>query len=443
MPLPPGSSLPDEGDADPRSAELPTLDEMRTQVRAYYLRSNLGDLERLFDPLDEISIYLQYWYIVENSNEVGQKDLLDKAADGSRYSDVHVQANPPIRNFQARYGFDDVVLADVDSGRIVYSTAKEVDFGTSLKDGPYAMTSIGHVFQQAARATWKGYYAFVDYSPYLPSREAPASFIAAPIFDNDKKIGVAILQMSIQWIDSIMTENAGLGMTGEAYLVGRDRLFRSNSRFLAELGVATTIINPEIVVDTQATRGELQGQAADTRVINDYRGKRVLSSWMPIRVYEPMYQGEMPVTWTLIAEIDLSEVRGPVRAVATFAVVVCALSALLVLWISYLISARFTRESRRQAGLVSGIGDSTGSLASASEELSSVSQLLSANAEETTAQANVVSSSAEQVSASAQSLATGVDNLSASVREIAESRQRGGTRGQPLRPNGLGGERSN
>ncbi len=424
-------------EADPESAlplatAPPTLDEMRAQVDAYYQgqfaktyeEHNRGaslELAPLTKPLSDTTVYLQYWYISHNLHPLGKKAELDAADDGSRYSEVHKQVHPPLRNFKKRYEFYDIFLVDIDSGMILYSTEKEVDFGTSLENGPYAMSNLGRVYRKAARANWKGYYAFADYEHYQPSYELPASFIAAPVFNDGKKIGVVIFQMPIGWIDSIMTENAGLGNTGEAYLVGPDKLFRSNSRFLRELGVETTIINPKHKVETKATASHSTEELTDTQVITDYRGQSVLSSWMRIPVHEPMQQGDQPVIWTLVAEIDMSEVRGPVRAVATFAGLVCALAIALVLWVSYLISQRFTREARRQAKLVTGIAENTGSMASASEELSSVSQLLSANAEQTTAQANVVSSAAEQVSANTHALATGVDNLSASVREIAAS----------------------
>jgi methyl-accepting chemotaxis protein len=429
---------PGEAGSEKSPATRPNLKDMQRQVRAYYendfLRNyallkgtrgagqrELPNAERLYESLDETAIYLQYWYICQNPNETGKRERLDAASDQSRYSAVHEKYHGIIRNFKQRYGFYDMFLVDIDSGTIVYSTDKEVDFGTSLKNGPYATAGIGRAFQQSAAATWKGFHAFVDFGHYPPSYGEPASFVSAPIYDRDKKIGVAIAQVPIRRLDELMAQRTGLGDTGEAYLVGPDKLFRSNSRFLDQLGVTTTIINPAVKVDTEAVRSSLNEGTIATREVKDYRGIDVLSSFMPITVYEPMQDGVAPVTWVQIAKIDWEELRRPVRAIANFSAIVFAISALLVLWISYLFSRRFTREARRQAGLVNGIAENTQSLASASEELSSVSQLLSANAEETTAQANVVSSAAEQVSANAQTMATGVVNLSASVREIASS----------------------
>ena len=70
---------------------------------------------------------------------------------------------------------------------------------------------------------------------------------------------------------------------------------------------------------------------------------------------------------------------------------------------------------------IGSIADNASALASASEELSSVSTQMSANAEETSTQANVVSAASEQVSQNVHTVATGVDELNSAIREIAKN----------------------
>jgi methyl-accepting chemotaxis protein len=60
-------------------------------------------------------------------------------------------------------------------------------------------------------------------------------------------------------------------------------------------------------------------------------------------------------------------------------------------------------------------------LASASQELISVSQQMAANAEETATQANVAAAAAEQVSKNVSTVATGTEEMGASIKEIAKS----------------------
>jgi methyl-accepting chemotaxis protein len=71
--------------------------------------------------------------------------------------------------------------------------------------------------------------------------------------------------------------------------------------------------------------------------------------------------------------------------------------------------------------MINGIGQNATSLASASEELTSISTQMSANAEETNAQAGVVSAASEQVSKNIQTVATAAEEMTASIKEIAKS----------------------
>ena len=61
------------------------------------------------------------------------------------------------------------------------------------------------------------------------------------------------------------------------------------------------------------------------------------------------------------------------------------------------------------------------SLATASEEMTSLSQQMSATAEETSAQAGVVSAASEEVSRNLQTVATSTEEMSATIKEIAKN----------------------
>jgi methyl-accepting chemotaxis protein len=65
--------------------------------------------------------------------------------------------------------------------------------------------------------------------------------------------------------------------------------------------------------------------------------------------------------------------------------------------------------------------ESSGALASSSEELTAVSHQMAGNAEETATQANVVSAASEQVSKNVSSVASAAEEMQASIREIAKN----------------------
>lgn len=411
------------------------LEQYRKQVRGFYetdfsqeyidQNGTEPPIDALFSSLDDDAVYFQYQYIKANPNPLGAKGTLDAASDGSTYAELHSRFHPAIRSYQTKFDYYDIFLVDIESGDVVYSVFKEIDYMTSLKTGAHANSSIGTVFSQAATALSKDTIAFADYQHYLPSYGAPASFIASPIFDEAQEaIGVAIFQMPVGRINAIMSERTGLGETGETYAVGDDHLFRNDSNFLADFGVTTTIINPEITVDTAASRsalGKTGGGMSDTRIVTDHRGTPVLSSWEPITVHKASRGLGRDVRWALISEVTLAEIQSPIATLKRYALSILAVATILVLFVSWLFAVRFNRESERQSRLIGGIADNTQTLASASEELTSVSHQLSSNAEETTSQANLVSVAAEQVSVNSQTVSNGVENLSSSIREIAQS----------------------
>jgi methyl-accepting chemotaxis protein len=380
-------------------------------------------VQPLVDGLPDAAAWLQDLYIRRNDNPLGSKHLLDAADDGSAYSQAHATFHPIFRNFLARLGIYDFFLIDAESGTIVYSVFKEIDFATSLFNGSFSGTSFARACKEALSSGRRDTVAFGPFEQYLPSFDAPASFIAAPVYEGRDLRGVVVFQLPVDRMNAIIGETVGMGETGETYVVGPDRLFRSESRFTRDLGVKTTIINPKIKVDSAAVRSAIDEGASGTALIRDYRNQSVLSSWTPVTIHRDPASPRQSVRWALISEIDEAEVLAPAHRLRRFAQAIFGVTALGVLAVSTGIARRLTQEARRQAALVAGIVDNTHALASSSEELTSVSQQMSAAAEETTAQANLVSAAAEQVSGNARIVSGSIENLVTSIHEIARSAQ--------------------
>ncbi|MGR3301013.1 MAG: hypothetical protein ACUZ8I_00775 [Candidatus Scalindua sp.] len=74
-----------------------------------------------------------------------------------------------------------------------------------------------------------------------------------------------VIEIPFSHLDAIMTHRAGLGETGEMYLVGDDGYMSSNSRFPEE----PTVLQKE--VDTEATM-EALNRIVGKKIIKDYRG---------------------------------------------------------------------------------------------------------------------------------------------------------------------------
>jgi class 3 adenylate cyclase len=350
-------------------------------IDGYYQESYLPRLAQLnegqpianlYEPSTAPSQYLQYHYIANNSNPVGSKQKLDDPDDGSSYSAFHAKYHPVLEKYHDRFGYYDLFLIDPDNGAIVYSIFKEVDYATSLKTGPYRNSNLAAAVDAAIEAKGKGYVKIVDFDHYKPSYGAPAAFIAAPIFDGDEFVGVLALQFPVDDINRVMTGNKnwvkdGLGESGETYLVGSDHKMRSVSRFLEEdpkgyvellqnLNVddetiedikryGTSIIEQE--VNTEATNDAL-ARREGTKIVDDYRGIKVLSSYSPLNV--------KGLDWAVLSEMDLDEAYAPVNEFKRIILVWGSLIIMLITAASLMLSSVFIRPVKRLISSTKEIG---------------------------------------------------------------------------------------
>jgi serine phosphatase RsbU (regulator of sigma subunit)/anti-sigma regulatory factor (Ser/Thr protein kinase) len=354
------------------------INDMKSKVTQFYklnflpsLKANLSNsqaqlVENQFSkylPKDKNSTALQYYYIAANPYMKGLKHHLDNAGDGSTYSKVHEFYHPIILSYLEKFEYYDIFLVDHETGHVVYSVFKEVDYGTSLLTGPYNETSFADAFKASRKATRQDFVRLVDFGPYHPSFNAPAAFISSPIYDGDKKIGVLLFQMPIDRINDIMTSKqewskVGLGESGETYIIGSDFLIRNQSRFLIEdssnyfaliqkkgLPKETVYrirnLNSTIglqPVKTRGTEAALKGETG-TQIFPDYRGVSVLSSYKPLNISD--------VNWAIMSEIDEAEAFKYVHYLMNSAIVLLLVLIVSILIISLLFSRTLTRPLKR------------------------------------------------------------------------------------------------
>jgi methyl-accepting chemotaxis protein len=257
-------------------------------------------------------------YIEENPAPPNDRAQLLEAGDGSFYSQYHRAFHGWARRFLDHFGYYDAFLIN-PRGDIVYTVAKERDFATNLKTGPYRKSPLADVFRRAI-VNPSAAVDFSDFARYAPSGGDPAAFAAHAITKGGQIIGVFAVQIPAEPLNELMQFTAGMGTTGETYLVGPDGLMRSQSRFIE----APTLL--EVEVDNLAVHKGMAGKSG-ARIVKDYRGIDVLS------VYAPVNFGGQP--WILLAEIDRDE------AVPTdlswIALAAGILAGLLAMGLAYLI----------------------------------------------------------------------------------------------------------
>src|SRR5690606_38988613 len=94
--------------------------------------------------------------------------------------------------------------------------------------GIWADSGLGEVVR-AAMVGNPGDVFLTDFAPYGPSGGAPASFIAAPVYDQGLQAGVLAYQMPLGRIGEVLSRTKGLGESGDVFLVGQDGQIRNDS----------------------------------------------------------------------------------------------------------------------------------------------------------------------------------------------------------------------
>ncbi|MFW6211629.1 MAG: methyl-accepting chemotaxis protein [Spirochaetota bacterium] len=369
-------------------AEIEDAGDARRSLAEYYAAEFLTRIEgsgtnplvSSFLPRDEAALALQRAYISENPNPVGQKDELRAAADGTSYAVAHARYHPVFREFQRRFGYYDLFLVEPDRGNIVYSVFKEVDFATSLRNGPYSQTNIARAALAAIDASEPDAAIFVDFETYPPSYYAPAAFVSSPIVRDGRVIGALVLQMSIDRLVEIATgdrswEAEGLGSTGEAYVVGADRLVRTDNRLLIEQK-ARYLAELEAAVGTEANLAEIDRLetsilkvavpypfvddaatgARETLSDTNYRGRDAFIAYGPVATDA--------FDWAVIVEMETGEALAPARRLLVLMSLIVAGMVVVMVAYTVITSRSIVRPLRSATGRLESIAQGGGDLTS-------------------------------------------------------------------------------
>lgn len=311
------------------SAYLLSIEEDLKIIAANPATSDaLVDFQEAFEKLGSNPVAdLQRAYITSNPNPAGQKEKLISANSDSKYDNLHRKYHPWFTKVQQDRGYYDVFLFDLN-GNVIYTVFKELDFATNIQTGQWKDTDLGNVFRAAAASDTPGSTHFTDFRPYAPSADVPASFMSTPVFDDaGKKIGVLAFQMPIERINAVMKASAGLGETGEMFLVGGDFFVRSASRFIETAAILKTSVNNEII-------SSALGGAKAEGLIDDFRGKTT-------RMFaEPFEFGG--VKWAIVAAVEEAEVQKPVHALRNTIIIDSLIMLVIIGIIGYFVSRTIT-----------------------------------------------------------------------------------------------------
>jgi HAMP domain-containing protein len=346
--------------------------EWDTALNTYYTEQFFPRLQKnlspetlnssVYIPTGQAARYLQYYYIASNPNPVGQKDKLLDAGDSSEYTKAHAKYQKFFAGIIQKFGYYDLFLISPKTGDIVYSYFKETDFATNRLQGFYTQSTLTDVVQAVQSNPTQGSIQVADFKPYRPSYNAPAAFLATPIYSGSNLVGILAVQIPINKIDQAISRNnnwqgSGLQKTGEAYLVGPDSFMRSTSRFWGEdpkeyqNTVRYTGTDPRTLqlmenfnttiglqkINSPAAKASLEGQQG-MMVNRNYRGAEVLSSYAPLKLNG--------LNWAILAEMEVGEAYRPLYLLQGILLIAAALFFLGTAFLAAVAAKIFTSPLR-------------------------------------------------------------------------------------------------
>lgn len=295
-----------------------------------YLSSFKEDIKPLAKTDKDALTILQKLFVVGTEAE---KTNINANRDYYDYS--HEEIHPFLKKIIDQFSFDNLYLV-TNNGDIVYSVIKEKSFGQNLVNGDYTNTGLGKAFKVAEQAASKNDINNIIFTSFDKIDYKISSFISVPLYEYGKFQGVIIFQIPFAKIDKVMSTRAGLGSTGETYLVGSDHFMRSNGyrapdRYSIEATFKKTSTSS---ISTLAVNEALDGKA-NILVTTSYLGDEVLSAYTPITVFNER--------WALIAEVTTQEAFATITELQKLAIIIAIIVIGLIILIGYLTASTIAR----------------------------------------------------------------------------------------------------
>lgn len=221
--------------------------------------------------------------LLADAEEIQQANLvLTEESTSDNYQDAYAQLSSDFqKSVELAELFEEVFLID-RQGRVVLST-------DPVQEGKIRTTE--DYFERGL----DGFYVQPPY--YSTSLGRVTVVFARPMINQDgQTIGVLAGRAGMDALSGIMSELAGLGETGETYLVGANHALLTESRFDEE----------NVYVYTEGADAAIEGQTSGSGLYEDYRGVPTVGvyRWLP----------DLQVA--LLAEQDQSEAfSGPRRVI--------------------------------------------------------------------------------------------------------------------------------
>jgi serine phosphatase RsbU (regulator of sigma subunit) len=246
------------------------------------------------------------------------------ANNSPEYNKISKQFSRQILHNKEIYGYYDIFLISPE-GDIVFSAIQEADFGTNLLTGPYKDTELAKVFHRAYTLLE---IQISDFKTYPPSGHEPTAFIAAPVIQKGKLLGIFAVQLGTKEINQLAQNFTGLGKTGEiiiASAIDEHALFLTPTRYDPQAAFKRKVRlgSDDSLPVQQAVKGK-KGKG----LYHDYLDQEVIAFWQ----YLPSLR------WGIVVKINTDEAFIPIFELSKLCLIIGLITIFSVVTIALFVS---------------------------------------------------------------------------------------------------------
>jgi len=304
-------------------AKLESVSELKTNQIENYFAERKGDMQILIqrDNVKTAFEKLKAYHDSGGATPTGPYNVTTE-----EYLKIFNEIDPFFKTYLTAYGYYNIFLICKDHGHVMYTTKKKADLGTNLGTGQYKNSALAKLWRKVDK---NQKISFIDFEYYEPTNE-PAMFLGGPVFDKKGEMyAVIALQLNIKHINKLMQKRAGMGESGETYLVGADYLLRSDLRHEAESTIFKKKVDSPGIRDIFTRKPLERGPGiCKNWIYKDYRGISVLGHNHYIK----------ELNWAVISEIAEKEALATIYRIRNEMFLVSFLTFIIVSFLAILIS---------------------------------------------------------------------------------------------------------
>ncbi|WP_269580617.1 methyl-accepting chemotaxis protein [Roseibium sp. Sym1] len=242
-------------------------------VQGKALRAAFSDFDKAWSKYgDKAADTLTKIYVTDNPHPPNERDQLVKAGR-KPYDKAHAKHHSSLRDYADANDHPDILLINL-AGDIIYSVRKRSDFAVNVQSDGWAGTPLAKGYQQLSSNSATELLSF-DPVRYPGADGQPSGFWMAPVQVGSKTIGMVAYQTPVNKLNALLGNYAGLGETGNIFLLNEDGLVINDSGRTPDVSelLAEGMDAPEVM--------SVMSDGADFQRLANYGGEDVFAAMVP------------------------------------------------------------------------------------------------------------------------------------------------------------------